>query len=188
MSVDDAEGPETVRAPGRHRDRVAMTAADQAALLAESRKLQLATINRDGTPHLVSDVLRDARRANRVWTYRSAQKARNLARDPRVTCLVEAGEEYFELRGVQVAGTARRIEDPARVLEIGRRLADVTTGMSADALEEYTTKTARKRVGFVVEPQRIISWDFRKLAGQVVDSWPAFARSGHLPATRAGPR
>jgi hypothetical protein len=81
-----------------------------------------------------------------------------------VTCLVEAGEEYFELRGVQVVGTARRIEDPARVLDIGRRLAAVTTGMSAGALEEYTTKTARKRVGFVVEPQRIISWDFRKLA------------------------
>jgi hypothetical protein len=98
------------------------------------------------------------------WTYRSAQKARNLARDPRVTCLVEAGEEYFELRGVQVVGTVRRIEDPARVLDIGRRLAAVTTGMSAGALEEYTAKTARKRVGFVVEPQRIVSWDFRKLA------------------------
>ena len=98
------------------------------------------------------------------WTYRSAQKARNLARDPRVTCLVEAGEEYFELRGVQVVGTVRRIEDPARVLDIGRRLAAVTTGMSAEGLEEYTTKTARKRVGFAVEPQRIISWDFRKLA------------------------
>ena len=50
------------------------------------------------------------------------------------------------------------------MLDIGRRLATVTTGMSAEALEEYTTKTAPKRVGFVVEPQRIISWDFRKLA------------------------
>jgi len=98
------------------------------------------------------------------WTYRSAQKARNLARDPRVTCLVETGEEYFELRGVQVVGTARCIEDPPRVLDIGRRLAAVTTGMAAEALEEYTTKTARKRVGYVVEPRRIISWDFRKLA------------------------
>jgi hypothetical protein len=98
------------------------------------------------------------------WTYRSAQKAHNLARDPRVTCLVEAGEEYFELRGVQVVGIARRVEDPAGVLDIGRRLAAVTAGMPADALEEYTTKTARKRVGFVVEPQRIITWDHRKLA------------------------
>jgi PPOX class probable F420-dependent enzyme len=167
MSGDDAGRalqPESGPGPARHRDRVAMTAADQAALLAESRKLQLATINRDGTPHLVTMfyVMLDGQIA--FWTYRSAQKARNLARDPRVTCLVEAGEEYFELRGVQVVGTARRIEDSARVLEIGRRLASVTTGMSAGALEEYTTKTARKRVGFLVEPERIISWDFRKLA------------------------
>ena len=156
--------PEGGPPPARHRDRVAMTAADQAALLAGSHKLQLATINRDGTPHLVTMfyVMLDGQIA--FWTYRSAQKARNLARDPRVTCLVEAGEEYFELRGVQVVGVARRIEDPAAVLDIGRRLAAVTTGMPADALEEYTTNTARKRVGYVVEPQRIISWDFRKLA------------------------
>jgi PPOX class probable F420-dependent enzyme len=164
MSGQDAGRIESGPGPARHRDRVAMTAADQAALLAGSHKLQLATINRDGTPHLVTMfyVMLDGQIA--FWTYRSAQKARNLARDPRVTCLVEAGEEYFELRGVQVVGIARRVEDPAGVLEIGRRLAAVTTGMPADALEEYTTKTARKRVGFVVEPQRIVTWDHRKLA------------------------
>jgi PPOX class probable F420-dependent enzyme len=164
MSGDDAGRPEEGRAPARHRDRVGMTAAGQAALLAESHKLQLATINRDGTPHLVTMfyVMLDGQIA--FWTYRSSQKAANLARDPRVTCLVEAGEEYFELRGVQVVGIARRVEDPAGVLDIGRRLTAVTTGMPADALEEYTTKTARKRAGFVVEPQRVITWDHRKLA------------------------
>jgi PPOX class probable F420-dependent enzyme len=148
----------------KQRDRVKMTESEVAALLAGSRKLQLATINRDGTPHLVTMfyVMLDGQIA--FWTYRSAQKARNLARDPRVTCLVEAGEDYFELRGVQVVGLARRVEDPAEVLDIGRRLAAVTTGMPAGALEEYTAKTARKRVGFVVEPQRIITWDHRKLA------------------------
>jgi len=167
MSGDDAGRagpPGSGGGPARHRDRVSMTAADQATLLAESHKLQLATINRDGTPHLVTMfyVMLDGRIA--FWTYRSAQKARNLARDPRVTCLVEAGDEYFELRGVQVVGLARLIEDPAQVLEIGRRLAAVTAGMPAGALEEYTTKTAGKRVGFVVEPQRVITWDHRKLA------------------------
>ena len=167
MSGDDAGRAgqlESGRGPARHRDRIAMTAADQAALLAESRKLQLATINRDGTPHLVTMfyVMLDGQIA--FWTYRSAQKARNLVRDPRVTCLVETGEEYFELRGVQVVGTARCVEDPAGVLEIGRSVAAVTTGMNADALAEYTAHTARKRVGFVVEPLRMISWDHRRLA------------------------
>jgi len=164
MSGDDAGRPAGGPGPARHRDRVTMTAADQADLLAGSHKLQLATINRDGTPHLVTMfyVMLDGQIA--FWTYRSAQKARNLARDPRVTCLVETGEEYFDLRGVQVVGLARCIEDPARVLDIGRRLAAVTAGMDAETLEEYTTKTARKRVGYVVEPRRVISWDFRKLA------------------------
>src|ERR1043166_7947014 len=99
----------------RHRDRVAMTGADTAALLAGSHKLQLATINRDGTPHLVTMfyVMLGGRIA--FWTYRSSQKARNLARDPRVTCLVEDGTDYFELRGVQVYGCVEVIEDTGGV-------------------------------------------------------------------------
>ena len=134
------------------------------ALLEGANYAHLATLMPDGSPHSVA-----------VWTgieddhvvfftQPQSQKARNLARDPRVTCLVETGEEYFELRGVQVVGTARCVEDPAGVLEIGRGVAAVTTGMTADALAEYTAHTARKRVGFVVEPLRVISWDHRRLA------------------------
>ena len=148
----------------KQRDTVTMPSDEARKLLETGRKLQLATINPDGTPHLVSMFygMRDGRIA--FWTYRASQKARNLARDPRVTCLVETGEQYFELRGVQVVGTARCVEDPAGVLEIGRGVAAVTTGMAADVLEEYTEKTARKRVGYVVEPRRVISWDHRRLA------------------------
>src|SRR5262245_63193806 len=112
-----------------HRDRARMTDAEVAALLAESYKLQLATINRDGTPHLVTMfyVMLGGRIA--FWTYRASQKARNLARDPRLTCLVETGEEYFDLRGVQVTGLARLVEDPAGVLEIGRGVAGGVAGV-----------------------------------------------------------
>jgi PPOX class probable F420-dependent enzyme len=147
----------------RHRDRVAMTAAEAAALLAESHKLQLATINRDGTPHLVTMfyVLLDGQIA--FWTYRSSQKARNLARDPRVTCLVETGEDYFELRGAQVAGRARLVDDLAGVTEIGRGVAAGMAGMPAGSAEDYVAHSARKRVGFIVEPTRIVSWDHSKL-------------------------
>ncbi len=147
----------------KQRDRVAMTADEAAALLAGSRKLQLATINQDGTPHLVTMfyVMLGGRIA--FWTYRASQKARNLARDPRVTCLVETGEEYFDLRGVQVAGLARLVEDPAGVLEIGRGVAGGLAGVPADAVDDYVAHAARKRVGFVVDPVKVISWDHRKL-------------------------
>ena len=147
----------------KQRDRVAMTAGEAAAFLAGSRKLQLATINQDGTPHLVTMfyVMLGGRVA--FWTYRASQKARNLARDPRVACLVETGEEYFDLRGVQVAGLARLVDDPAGVLEIGRGVAGSLAGVPADAVDDYVAHAARKRVGFIVEPRRTISWDHSKL-------------------------
>jgi PPOX class probable F420-dependent enzyme len=147
----------------KQRDRVAMTAGEAHALLASSRKLQLATINPDGTPHLVTMfyVMQDGQIA--FWTYRASQKARNLARDPRVTCLVETGDDYFELCGVQVAGTVRLVDDPAGVLEIGRGVAEAMAGGPDGVVEEYVQQAARKRVGYLVQPASIISWDHRKL-------------------------
>src|SRR5215813_7859227 len=147
----------------KQRDQITMTDAEVSALLAGSRKVQLATINRDGTPHLVTMFYVMLGGQIAFWTYRASQKARNLARDPRVTCLVETGEEYFELRGVQVAGRAWCVEDPAGVLEIGRGVAGGMAGVPAEAVEEYVVQAARRRVGFVVEPARIVSWDHRKL-------------------------
>ena len=147
----------------KQRDRVTMTADEVAALLAGSHKLQLATINPDGTPHLVTMfyVMLGGRIA--FWTYRAAQKARNLARDPRVTCLVETGEDYFELRGVQVAGLAQVVGELDGILEIGRGVAARMAGVPAASVEDYVAQSARKRIGFIVEPTRIISWDHSKL-------------------------
>ncbi|HTT54752.1 MAG TPA: TIGR03618 family F420-dependent PPOX class oxidoreductase [Streptosporangiaceae bacterium] len=148
----------------KQRDQVAMTGAEIAALLESARKVQLATINRDGTPHLVTMFYTLIGGHIAFWTYRTSQKARNLARDPRLACLVEDGEDYFGLRGVQLTGTARRVEDQAGVLDIGRRIAGVPRGGPAGGpLDEYVTRTARKRVGFIVDPERVVSWDHRKL-------------------------
>jgi PPOX class probable F420-dependent enzyme len=147
----------------KQRDRVAMAAGEIAAFLAGSRKLQLATINPDGTPHLVTMYYVMLNRQITFWTYRASQKARNLDRDPRVTCLVETGDQYFDLRGVQVQGTAWRIEEPAAVREIGRHIATGLGDATGDSLEEYVEHAARKRVGYAVEPRLIISWDHSKL-------------------------
>lgn len=155
----------------KQRDRVAMDEAEVRALLAAQAKLQLATINPDGTAHLVTMFFALHEERIAFWTYRSAQKARNLARDPRLTCLVEDGQEYFELRGVQVAGVAEPIEEPAAVAGIGRLIAARMPGIGgmvvadgADGLlDEYVLQAARKRIAYLVTPTRISSWDHRKL-------------------------
>ncbi|GGS73655.1 hypothetical protein GCM10010176_015610 [Nonomuraea spiralis] len=134
------------------------------AFLEGSRKVQLATINPDGTPHLVTMFygLDEGRIA--FWTYGKAQKARNLARDPRVSCLVEAGDDYDELRGVLVYGLAEQVDDRDRVLGIGMAIARrMTPGVPDDLLTPYVEQTGRKRIAYVVERTKVVSWDHRRL-------------------------
>jgi PPOX class probable F420-dependent enzyme len=149
----------------KQRDRVMMTDAEVESFLAQGRKLQLATIGADGMPHLVTMYYAMLDGQITFWTYRTSQKALNLARDPRVSCLVETGDEYFDLRGVQVQGTVARIEDPDAVRAIGRAIAGVMAG-APEQTEDYVAQAARKRVGFAVEPARVMSWDHAKLLAQ----------------------
>lgn len=143
------------------RARIAMSEDEVTAMIRESRKLQLATINPDGTPHLVTMFygLDDGRIA--FWTYGKAQKTRNIERDPRVSCLIEAGDDYNELRGVLLYGVAKPADN---ILEIGMEIARrMTPGVPDELLREYVEHTGRKRVAFVVERTKVISWDHRRL-------------------------
>lgn len=135
------------------------------SFLEGSRKVQLATINPDGTPHLVTMFygLDEGRIA--FWTYSKAQKARNLERDPRVSCLVEAGDDYDQLRGVLLYGVAQQVDDRDRVLGIGMMIARrMTPGVPDDLLSPYVEQTGRKRIAYVVERTKVVSWDHRRLS------------------------
>ena len=147
------------------RSAIRLTDSECAEVMADSTKLQLATINPDGTPHLVTMyyALVDGRVA--FWTYRASQKARNLERDPRLTCLVETGDGYFELRGVQIVGVAEPVDDPTEVAAIGAAVAARSLNLPAEHREEYVARAARKRRGYLVQPTRTASWDHRKLTG-----------------------
>jgi PPOX class probable F420-dependent enzyme len=153
----------------KQRDQVAMSPDEAAAFLADGRKVQLATNGQDGFPHLVTMYYVITGGQVTFWTYRRSQKALNLERDPRISCLVEDGDEYFDLRGVLVQGVAHRIEDPDEIAGIGRQITAVVggalAGAGSDAVTQYVTHAARKRWAYRVEPGRIRSWDHSRLTG-----------------------
>lgn len=149
----------------KQRDLVTMSAGEVQAMLKAHRKVHLATINSDGTPHLVAMYYGVLDGQIAFWTYRASQKALNLSRDPRITCLVEEGSQYFDLRGVQVTGVVQTIEDTERILQIGRLVAASMGGVPEEMLDDYVKNAARKRFGYLVEPSRIVSWDHSKLPG-----------------------
>jgi hypothetical protein len=146
------------------RATVAMTDNEVAALVSEQRKLQLGTINPDGTPHLVTMFygIVDAKIA--FWTYRTSQKIRNIERDPRITCLVETGVEYFELRGALIYGNATMLTDPNDVRYVGGQVLRRMMGDAEDdAIADLVKATAAKRHAVIVEPVRVASWDHSKM-------------------------
>lgn len=129
--------------------------------------LNVATIGPSGHPHLVAMWYAQLDGELAFWTFAKSQKILNLRRDAKMTGLVESGESYDQLRGVELVGTGRIIEDEARVLEIGKAVAVRYNGPGAisDAALPFLEAQARKRLGVVFDIERTVSWDHTKLAG-----------------------
>ena len=147
------------------RDQIRMNDEEIRGFLEEQRILQVATIDHDGWPHLVAMWYVLINDEVVFWTYARSQKAINLRRDPRLTCLVEAGERYEELRGVQIKGQAAINDERATVQRIGEAIWERYTGPLNENTRQMVTAQAAKRVVIFVKPVEVVSWDHRKLGG-----------------------
>jgi hypothetical protein len=96
-------------------------------------------------------------------TKAKAQKAVNLSRDPRMTCMFEAGDYYEELRGVELVGTAEVIDEPEKMWELGVNLFERYYGAYDDELRPFVETMLNKRIVAKLRVERTVSWDHRKL-------------------------
>lgn len=150
------------------RAEIAMSPAEVDSYLAQARTLILATIGPDGVPDPVGMwfVLRDGV----IWmrTYAKSQKVANVRRDPRVSVLVEDGERYAELRGVQITGTLEISDDIELICDIAAGLLVKYEGLDpvdVPAVREAYRPTAVKQAAMRLVPDRVVSWDHSKLVG-----------------------
>ena len=152
------------------RAEIQMSEEEQRAFLESGHTLQVASIGPRGAPHLVAMwyVMIDG--LIHFTTFTKAQKILNLKRDPRITCMLEAGEAYEELRGLVVEGEAEVIDgDPDvsfRVMTANNAKYSGGSSPLARAPEEQRRATAAKRSTVRVHPKRVYSWDHRRLAGR----------------------
>jgi PPOX class probable F420-dependent enzyme len=148
----------------KQRDAVRMSDAEVAAFLAESRSLNVATLDKDGAPHLTTLWFALSEGRPIFETYRASQKVVNLRRDPRIAVLCEAGETYDQLRGVSITGRAEIVEENPRLEALMRLLVEGNhPGLSEAPLVATTAQMVRKRVVVIVHPDKVMSWDHRKL-------------------------
>lgn len=150
------------------RARAAMPPDEAWAFLCSTRTLVLATIGPEGVPDPVP--MWFVVREGDVWmrTYAASQKVANLRRDPRVAVLVEDGDRYAALRGVQVTGRIELSDDIELITDIAMGLMMRYEGLEerhvAAAREAYRP-TAAKQAALRLVVDRIVSWDHSRLLG-----------------------
>ena len=145
------------------RAEIAMTAEEQAAFLAGSRTIVLSTLDGRGYPHSVAMWFALIDGLVHMTSFRKAQKVVNLRRDPRLTCLVETGESYDQLRGVTLIGTGEIIDDPARMWELGVSVFERYNGPYSEEMKPFVEAMLNKRVVVKLHVDKTVTWDHRKL-------------------------
>jgi PPOX class probable F420-dependent enzyme len=148
------------------REQIQMSAAEQAAFLAEQRTVICATNGPGGWPHLMP--LWYVMRGEDIWawTYAKSQKIRNLERDPRATLQIEAGADYGELRGVMIEADTEILRDTGLVATLGAELLSrYGDDSSSPQVNDAIRAQAAKRVALRFAARRTATWDHRKLAG-----------------------
>ena len=148
----------------KSRPDIRLSPEEQAQFLRENRKCALATIDKEGFPHVVAMnfVLRDG--AYWMTSYGKAQKVVNIRRNPKVALMVETGSAYAELKGVMVRGRCEVVEDAEAVRQVFAWSAEARgdTYQRPAAAQD----SAPKRVVLKISPDKTVTWDHSKLGGR----------------------
>lgn len=148
------------------RRLIEMTPEERRAFVAENQTIILTSIDHRGYPHSIAmwyDVDPDG--SFIMTSYGRSQKILNMQRNPKVALLVESGKTYDQLRGVLIRGRAEIIPDVERCVDVLVRIHRKMGGALQPGIEDAMRAQARKRVLIRIIPERVSSWDHRKLGG-----------------------
>jgi nitroimidazol reductase NimA-like FMN-containing flavoprotein (pyridoxamine 5'-phosphate oxidase superfamily) len=143
--------------------RIAMTPAEVDAFLAEQRTCRIATVGVDG-PHATP--LWFVWHGGALWLYSLVRSQRwtDLTRDPSIAALVDTGHDYDELRGVELRGRVTVVGETPRA---GEPLAELVEPEKLFYRKYFNLDEPAhdgRHAWLRLDPDRIVSWDFRKIA------------------------
>lgn len=147
----------------KQRDLIRMTPGEIDEFLHGRHSMAMCSVGPDGSIHAVAMWYGFLDGAIAVETKSRSQKVQNLRRDPRITVLIEDGDVYEELRGVEIVGTAEIIDDPDQLWTVGVSVFERYQGPYTEEMRPFVEVMLNKRVAIKVNPVKVVSWDHRKL-------------------------
>ena len=151
----------------KKRKQIAMSEKEIWEFIQQQKCLQVATINKDGTPHLTTLFFGLIGNTIVFETFTKSQKIINLKRDPRIAVLLEDGNLYEELRGVSINAIAEVHSEPKKVQQIAKQVVIRNNPeVPASSLDKAAAQLALKRSAVVVRLEKVMSWDHNKLSNK----------------------
>ncbi|MGQ4442672.1 pyridoxamine 5'-phosphate oxidase family protein [Streptomyces violaceoruber] len=148
----------------RRGRRIMMTPGELEAFLTAQRTCRVATVSADGAPHV--STLWFVWDGASMWLYSVVRSRRwaDLRRDPRVAIVVDTGEEYDELRGVELSGRVAFVGEAPRTGELCAELDFPETLFARKNFGVQEMPHDGRHACLRLTPEKVVSWDFRKLA------------------------
>lgn len=138
---------------------VSMSDGELAEFLTTTWTARVASMSPNGWPHVVPLWFVWRQGTLFVNTTRGNRTVRNLEADPRAAVTIDDGEQYDELRGAVLRGEMRELDAS------NEDLGEVTAAFGEKYFggNEPHFASWRNRFFLRMEPERISSWDFRKI-------------------------
>ncbi|MEU6618735.1 MULTISPECIES: pyridoxamine 5'-phosphate oxidase family protein [Streptomyces] len=149
----------------RRGRRIMMTPEERDAYLGEQRTCRVATLGPDGAPHI--GALWFVWDGGSLWLYSITRSLRwsQLRKDARIAVVVDDGEGYEELRGVELTGRAEFVGEAPRTGEPCPELVEPERLFPVKYFGMAEMPHDGRHAWLRLTPEKITSWDFRKLAG-----------------------
>jgi hypothetical protein len=132
------------------------------AFLGEERTCRVASVGPDGRPH--NSPLWFVWDGTALWINSIVKSQRwvNLQRKPHVSAVVDAGHDFNELRGVELIGRVEQVGEAPRTTTRNDELAK-PEGLFGNKYGNGEFVADGRHAWLRLAPERIVSWDFRKM-------------------------
>lgn len=138
------------------REQLRLTDEELGSLLSTERTLRAGTVSPDGWPHVVP--LWFVWHDGSIWinNLRRSKRSRDLAAGSPVALCIDTGVEYGELRGAVLYGRFEPADEAPALPEVKATFARKYWNLPS-------VPDLKSHVWLRLQPDRIVSWDFRKI-------------------------
>ncbi|MCF6388699.1 pyridoxamine 5'-phosphate oxidase family protein [Mycobacterium sp. MBM] len=133
------------------------------SFLGAQRTCRVGTVSGSGQPHVTP--LWFAWDGTALWLYSivDSQRWADIARDPRVSVVIDDGDRYGELRGVEILGSAQTVGEVPRTTIPDPQLATPEQLFAEKYFGSADFVGDGRHAWLRIIPNRLRSWDFRKI-------------------------